>query len=307
MKLARLRDRSIILVKHALLGLLAKSGYKLSKASSPTPSRANQLYATSSPTPSRASHLSAASSPGPSSVNLEKRELIDYTFSKCRPRPTSFADLGGVWGVDGVYTFYALENYRTQSAFLADDKFTAEVVDKAAGHPQLELLEGNFGTDTIATRVRGADAIFLFDVLLHQVSPDWDQILAKYARTAKYLVVFNQQWTGEKTVRLLDLGRDEYLRNTPHEATHPTVQALFEKMHERHLEHDRPWRDIYNVWQWGITDADLIAKAEALGFRMQYYKNCGRFGRLPNFENHAFVFRRADLPDHYPVRPGCAA
>ncbi len=280
MNLARLRDRSIKMVERAVLGLIAKSGYKLSNVSSPSPSR----------------------------VNLEKKELIDYTFSTCRPRPTSFADLGGVWNVDGVYTFYALENHRLQSAFLADGEFTAEVVDKAAGHPQLQLLKGNFGTESIATRVRGVDAIFLFDVLLHQVSPDWDQILEKYARTAKYLVVFNQQWTGEKTVRLLDLGRDEYFRNTPHEPTNPAVQELFEKMHERHPGHDRPWRDIYNVWQWGITDADLIAKAEALGFRMQYYKNCGRFGRLPSFENHAFVFKRADLPtESSPDQTGPAA
>jgi len=176
MNLTRLRDRSIKLLKRAVLGLIAKSGYKLSKVSSPSPSR----------------------------VNLEKKKLIDYTFSKCQPRPTSFADLGGVWNVDGVYTFYALENHRLQSAFLADGRFTAEVVDKAAGHSQLQLLKGNFGTESIATRVRGVDAIFLFDVLLHQVNPDWDQILEKYAGTAKYLLVFNQQWTGEKTVRLLD-------------------------------------------------------------------------------------------------------
>jgi hypothetical protein len=179
------------------------------------------------------------------------------------------------------------------------------VVDKAAGHPQLQLLKGNFGTESIATRVRGVDAIFLFDVLLHQVSPDWDQILEKYARTAKYLVVFNQQWTGEKTVRLLDLGRDEYFRNTPHEPTNPAVQELFEKMHERHLEHDRPWRDIYNVWQWGITDADLIAKAEALGFRMQYYKNCGRFGRLPNSRiTRSSSNVQTCPPNHHPIRLG---
>ena len=55
-------------------------------------------------------------------------------------------------------------------------------------------------------------------------------------------------------------------------------------MHEMHPQHKRPWRDIHNVWQWGITDRDLVSKLEGLGFRMQYYKNCGRFGDLPNFE-----------------------
>lgn len=99
----------------------------------------------------------------------------------------------------------------------------------------------------------------------------------------------------------MDLGADEYFRNTPREPTdtlqHGTsYQDLFDKLDELHPQHDRLWRDIYNIWQWGITDADLIATVEALGFRMQYYKNCGRFGQLPNFENHAFVFKRADLP-----------
>ncbi len=279
MNLTDLSNRTLRFVEGAARGLLSKRGYQLSHASL---------------------SLSEASSRGPR-FRLDKGELIDYVFTRCSPRPTSFADLGGVWGVQGAYTFYALERHQPETGVLVDAKVTAEVMDKAAEHPQLQLVNGNFGTESIASKVSGVDAIFLFDVLLHQVNPDWDRILEVYAETAKYLLIYNQQWTGEKTVRLLDLGRDEYFRNTPREPTDvlyrdTLYQDLFDKMHEPHPKHQRPWRDIYSVWQWGISDADLIATVEALGFRLQYYKNCGRFGELPNFENHAFVFKRADLP-----------
>ena len=29
-----------------------------------------------------------------------------------------------------------------------------------------------------------------------------------------------------------------------------------------------------------------------IGYTMQYFKNCGQFGHLPDVENHAFVFSR---------------
>ena len=75
---------------------------------------------------------------------------------------------------------------------------------------------------------------------------------------------------------------------------HPTYKALFDRMYEVHPQHKRIWRDVPDVWQWGITDEDLVRTVEALGFTMQLYKNCGRFGTLSNFENHGFVFQRRD-------------
>jgi hypothetical protein len=93
-------------------------------------------------------------------------------------------------------------------------------------------------------------------------------------------------------VRLLDLGREEYFKNVPRDENHPIYKALFEKMNEIHPQYKRPWRDIHSVWQWGITDRDLLQTTENLGYKMLYYKNCGRFGSLPNFENHAFVFQK---------------
>src|SRR3712207_8336532 len=47
-------------------------------------------------------------------------------------------------------------------------------------------------------QVQGVDAVFFFDVLLHQVRPHWDEVLNLYS-AAKVVVIYNQQWTGSKT------------------------------------------------------------------------------------------------------------
>ena len=144
MNLAYLRHSSTRLLEGAAAGLLAKRGYQLS------------------PPPSEASGR-----PHTPRYELDKKELIDFVFTRCSPRPTSFADLGGVGAVEGEYTFYALETHRPERALLVDGALSAEVIDKAREHKQLQLLKGYFGTDSIATKVSGVDAIFLFDVLLH--------------------------------------------------------------------------------------------------------------------------------------------
>jgi hypothetical protein len=86
----------------------------------------------------------------------------------------------------------------------------------------------------------------LFDVLLHQVKPDWDEVLALYAKYARTFLIYNRQWTGEKSVRLLDLGRGEYFRNVPHSPAEPPYDTLFDKLDETHPEHGRPWRDAHH-------------------------------------------------------------
>ena len=59
------------------------------------------------------------------------------------------------------------------------------------------------------------DAIVLFDVLLHQADPDWREILKRYAENSRVMIVYNPQWTGSRrSVRLVELGREEWLKNT---------------------------------------------------------------------------------------------
>jgi hypothetical protein len=221
----------------------------------------------------------------------DKIDLIDFAFSRFDLH--SFADLGGVWGVEGGYTFHTLGKFDISAATLVDTHPTEVIKKRARKFAQLRFLHGNFGDEKIARDVGDVDAVFLFDVLLHQVAPDWHRILEMYARQTRNFIIYNQQWIGsERTVRLLELGEREYFKNVPHNPTEIPYNNLFQKLEEKHPDHDRPWRDVHHIWQWGITDADLRAKVESLGFRLQYMKNCGRFGGLANFENYAYVFSR---------------
>jgi len=221
----------------------------------------------------------------------DKLDLIDFAFSRLNLR--SFADLGGVWGVEGGYTFYALEKYSLSAAALVDTHQTDTIKNRAWNFPQLRVITGNFGDERIAREVGHVDTVFLFDVLLHQVAPNWDRILDMYANQTECFIIYNPQWIGSnRTVSLLELGEEEYFRNVPHGRTEGPYAGLFQKLEEKHPDHDRPWRNVHHIWQWGITDIDLRAKVESLGLRLQFMKNCGRFGKLENFENHAFVFSK---------------
>src|SRR5437016_12262854 len=101
----------------------------------------------------------------------EKRELIDLACDRFQIR--SFADLGGVWGVEGGYTFYALHRGDIDKAFLVDTDFTARVREQQAPRPALQLIEGNFGSEETIKQIGNVDAVMFFDTLLHQVDPDW--------------------------------------------------------------------------------------------------------------------------------------
>jgi hypothetical protein len=63
-------------------------------------------------------------------------------------------------------------------------------------------------------------------------------------------------------------------------------------MYKLHPDHNRIWRDVHHVWQWGITTADLLFTMHELGFQLEYLKSHGEFNNLPNFSEQAFVFRK---------------
>ncbi len=226
-------------------------------------------------------------------LHPQKQELMDFLFRHQQPRPWSFADLGGVWGVDGVYTLYALDQHRCVRGCLVDTHPTDAVREYAEQVRGLKLIQGNFGAHETIALVPKVDVVFLFDVLLHQVSPHWDEVLKRYAEKTDCFCIFNQQWVGSvTTTRLLDLGEEAYFANTPHDPAHPAYRNLFGKLNEKHPDHDRTWRDVHHIWQWGITDAELRAVLTNLGYRETFYANFGSFEGLPSFENHAFIWRR---------------
>ena len=217
-----------------------------------------------------------------------KLRAIDAAFERGEIR--SVVDLGGIWAVDGGYTFHALERHGPERAVLVDEEVTPATRERARSFPQLEILEGNFGDPAVAERVGEIGAAILFDVLLHQVAPDWDEVLRTYAERARHLIVVQPQYVlGEETVRLLDLGRERYLEVVPDVPEHHEVWT---RMDEYLPERGRTYRDIHNVWQWGITDRDLSRVAEGLGFEVVYFENAGTWQDRTAFENHGFVFRR---------------
>jgi len=225
--------------------------------------------------------------------NIYKKRLIDTAFGELGLEIHSFADLGGVWNVDGSYTFYIFDHYKIEHAYLIDTNFNEAVYAKVAGYKNLTCCSANFGDPELIGSLKHVDAVLMFDVLLHQVKPDWNEVLKAYSQVTDNFIIFNQQYTNaEHTVRLLDLGVDEYFNNVPASREQSPYKELFDRMYEMHPQHNRIWRDIHNVWQWGITDGDLDLVMKSLGYVLQYKRSCGRFGTLKNFENHMFVYSR---------------
>ena len=147
--------------------------------------------------------------------------------------------------------------------------------------------------------VNEVDCLMLFDVLLHQVKPDWNEVLENYATKTKVFLIYNQQFTGAQTVRLLDRGKEWYFRHVPHAPNSLKAYVdLFEKPDEPDPRYSdgRTYRDMHDVWQWGITDHDLKRVMQELGFQVVYERDCGWWSGLEEIKNKAFIFesRRAD-------------
>jgi len=217
-----------------------------------------------------------------------KLRTIDAAFAL--PEVTTVADLGGVWAVDAGYTFYALDRHSPQRAVLVDDDITAPVRTRAAAFPQLRLLEQNFGLPRTPADVGPVGVVLLFDVLLHQVNPDWDEILRRYAPQAQAFAIVNPMYdAAPQTVRLLDLGEEHYRRSVPPQ---DNLDGLFSRLDERNPQRGRRWRDVHDVWQWGIHDNDLRSAMAGLGFSAVHVEQVGRWRGLPDFADCAYVFRR---------------
>jgi hypothetical protein len=219
-----------------------------------------------------------------------KTRLLDAAIE--RVGLGSFADLGGAWQVHGGYSFYLLEAADVHDAFLVDGELNSATREQAVGFPQLELVEANFGSEEVRDRIGPVDLLVMFDVLLHQVDPDWDAILRLYAPSTRAFAIVNPQFIGaDRTTRLLDLGREGYLAAVPDDRY---TRETLDRMHELAPGHGRVYRDVFNIWQWGIIDSDLRAKMDALGFTLTYYENAGQWRSLEQFENCAYLFLKQE-------------
>jgi hypothetical protein len=229
-------------------------------------------------------------------LSMTKLRVIDYCFEQLDSR--SFADLGGVWGIDGAYARYAADAHAPERGVVIDENFTERYLELERDLPGLTHLPGNFGEPEVAQSLGHVDVVMLFDVLLHQVEPDWDVILALYAPLCRRFAIVQPQWNGPATVRLLDLGEQEYMAAIPEaEAAHGSVyHGLFDRLDQINEQRGRRWRDVHDIWQWGITDHDLVARMADHGFGLRLFENTGPWRGLARFHESAFVFDR-DTPE----------
>jgi Glycosyltransferase like family len=234
---------------------------------------------------------SSAEGPGPPAPG--KARAIDYAVDQLGIE--SFASLE-IAEAFGQYAFYVVEKPSVRRGVLIDLRASRNrdhllsAVEQAAERPGMEILDGSFSDSETVAAVGQVDAILLFDILLRMVEPDWDQVLELYAPTTAAFAITNPQWEGDESVRLIDLGRDGYLRAVPPWEAH---SELFDRLDDWYKGQDRRYRDANHVWQWGITDADLQAKMEELGFSLAHEWSGGSPPDTDGFVNRTFMFSRS--------------
>jgi hypothetical protein len=226
----------------------------------------------------------------------DKLFLIDYA---CQMMPVGcFADLGGAWcEYEGGYSFYTMERHGVPAGVLVDGYATDGLRNDVATHPGLRFVNESFASARVAEQVGRADVIYLFDVLYMQADPTWEQVLEMYAPRTRCFLVSNVQFNGlDRTVRLMDLGREEYFRYVPATRDARGYRELFDKLDEVHPDYGGRYRDCHHFWQWAMTDQDLIGKMRSLGFRMHYYRTmCRRTEIEKDAESRMFAFFHESL------------
>lgn len=233
----------------------------------------------------------------------EKLELLETAYVLTDFR--SFADLGACWGVDGAYTFHAAElcGNELKRAVIVDGNLTPLTQERAEEHPRVELVEAMLGSQQALDAVGDVDALIMYDILLHQVKPDWDRFLLNWLPHTNVLIVFNQNWLKTaRTIRFVDRGLDWYYKNVyvweDDWNTRARLEAWFDKHHQRD-EDGRLERDNHWYWQFGIRPLELVGLLAKNGFELVYMKRHRHaFGRSrPWIVNDGLIFQRAAYPE----------
>ena len=175
--------------------------------------------------------------------------------------------------------------------------------ERAGAHPRVELVQALLGSQKARDAVGKVDALIMYDILLHQVEPDWDRFLLNWLPHTNALVVFNQNWLKTpRTVRFVDRGLDWYYRNVyvweDDWNTRERLESWFARHHERD-EDGRLERDNHWYWQWGIRPLELVGLLARNGFELVYMKRHRHaFGRgRPWIVNDEMIFQRAAFPE----------
>jgi hypothetical protein len=236
---------------------------------------------------------SAARVPGPP-PHPAKLEAIDDAVEELGIESFASLEVGLQYG---QYANYTIEKATVREGALVDispwrprDQLL-NVLEQAAELPGLRVVDGSFFDPEVVSEIGAVGAVLLFDVLLRLVDPDWDRVLELYAPITSSFVIANPQWDGETTVRLIELGREAFLGAVP---PWPNHTGLFEGLDEWHAGQPRLNRDAPHVWQWGITDADLKAKMDELGFRAVRERELNPPPDSNGFVNKIFIFSRME-------------
>lgn len=225
-------------------------------------------------------------------IKVSKASFAQRAFEK--HQFSSFADLGGCWGVNAGYALHLLERNQIDRAYVVDGNVTKLSRERGARFPQLSFVSGLLGDPAIINKVGQVDALLMFDILLHQVDPDWDRFIEEWSAKVKAIIVYNQMWAqGDTTVRFVDRGRDWYKQHV-HYGDGARVDQWFSRLDEVDPASGRRWRDVYYFWQFGITRPDLIRHVESLGFRLDCFERFGSFKGNPWIQNEGFVFIRRE-------------
>ncbi len=237
-------------------------------------------------------------------ITPHKAALIDSAMQRFEIK--SMVDLGGCWGVHGGYLLHAIREHGLERGVIVDGNITDLTRQRTKEFPQVELIEGALGARKIVKRVGRVDAALMYDILLHQVDPDWDEFLARYAPNVETLIIFNQSWLGPRTIRFVnEFGVEEFIRRVPH-GKKSGVREWFSKLDETHPLLKRPWRDIHYIWQWGITQKDLVGILWDLGYRIDFLSNYGEHNpKFPEVELVGIIARKREgsRPSSEPIPP----
>jgi hypothetical protein len=232
--------------------------------------------------------------PGPPAAAPAKLEAIDYAVSELAIESFASLEIGLAFG---QHAFYTIDKPSVTSGALIDvaswraRDHLLSLIEQASERPGLRVLDAGFSDPRTVAEIGDVDAILLFDVLLRMASPDWDSVLELYAPATSHFVIANPQWERDETsVRLIELGREAYLAAVPPWQNH---LELFDRLDDWYANQPRRYRDGTHVWQWGISDADLVRKMDELGFRLERERTLNPHPDTDGFVNKTFVFSRS--------------
>jgi len=220
-----------------------------------------------------------------------KTDLLTKAFTM-HPEFSTFADLGACWGVHGGYAKFVAETFPIKRVSIVDQHVTPETVEWVKQSDRARTVSAMLGSEKALSEVGDVDAVAMFDILLHQVSPDWDQLISMWATKARCFILHNPMWTvGDTTLRFPDHGIEWFKANVIY-----TDAKRLEDWFRHHNEFDKKQgklqRDVHNFWQFGITQRDMLALFEKLGYRIEFLSFFKKRRTHPWIQNYGYIFHR---------------